>query len=151
MASRTKKPKKRTRLDAAQLLPEVIRRLLSIYDAEVMVREVLTLAKDALGADEVSLLLLDKSGHDLVEHEVVGKKLRPTRVILRLHEEGIVGWVASHKLPQVVPDVRKDKRYFEVYPEVRSEAAVPIHSGEDPPARVSHKGYKRSSLRLNLR
>ena len=130
MASRGKKTQKRSRLDAVKLLPEVIRRLLSIHDAEIMVREVLTLANDALGADEVSLLLMDKSGHTLVEHDVVGKKLRPTRIILRLHEEGIVGWVASHKRPQVVPDVRKDKRYFEVHREVRSEAAVPILSGE---------------------
>ena len=130
MASRSKKPRKRSRLDAVRLLPEVVKRLLSITDAEILVREVLKLASDALGADEVSLLLMGKSGHDLVEHEVVGRKLSPTRVILRLHEEGIVGWVASHKLPQVVPDVRKDKRYFEVHSEVRSEAAVPIVAGD---------------------
>ncbi len=122
--------RKRTRLEAVKLLPEVIRRLLDISDADVLLHEVLTLASDALGSDEVSLLLLEPSGRELVEHEVIGRKLRPTRHKLRLREEGICGWVASHKLPQVVPDVRKDKRYVKVTTETRSEAAVPILVGD---------------------
>jgi putative methionine-R-sulfoxide reductase with GAF domain len=123
--------KPRTRLEAMKLLPEVIRRLLAVSDAEVLLREVCSLAKDALGADEAALLLVDPAGRDLVEHEVVGKKLRPTRMRLRIREEGIVGWVASHRLPQVVPDVRKDRRYVKVSSETRSEAAVPILSGDE--------------------
>jgi len=118
------------RLNEHALLPEVIRRLLSISDPEVMVRQVVGFARETLGADEVSLLLLDPSGRDLIEHEVVGKKLRPTRHRLRIPEEGIAGWVASHRLPQVVPDVRKDKRYVKAQGEMRSEAAVPILSGD---------------------
>jgi sigma-B regulation protein RsbU (phosphoserine phosphatase) len=125
-----KKTTKKSRLEAVKVLPEVIRRLLSISDPEVLLREVLTLANDALGADEVSLLLLDPSGHDLVEHEVVGRKLRPTRHRLRVREEGIAGWVASQRLPQVVADVRKDQRYVKAQSDTRSEAAVPIIVGE---------------------
>jgi putative methionine-R-sulfoxide reductase with GAF domain len=124
------KKKKKTRLEAETLLPEVIRRLLSISEPEVLLRQVLTLANEALGADEVSLLLLDASGHELVEHEVVGKKLRPTRDRRRRLEEGIVGWVASHRLPQVVADVRMDQRCPKGQGDTRSEAAVPILSGE---------------------
>ncbi len=127
MAVMPSRAAKITRLNAERLAPQVIRRLLSISDAEVLLHEVCTLANDALGADEVSLMLLDKTGHELVEHEVVGKKLRPTRVTLRLQEaEGIASWVAKRRVPAVVADVRKDKRYFQVDSEVRSEAAVPI-------------------------
>jgi len=122
--------KKKTRLEAVKLLPQVIRRLLSISDPDVLLHEVCALASEALGADEVSLLLLDPAGHELVEHEVVAKKLRPTRYRLRMHEEGIVGWVASHRLPQVVGDVRKDLRYVKGRSDTRSEAAVPILSGD---------------------
>jgi putative methionine-R-sulfoxide reductase with GAF domain len=122
--------KKKSRMDAVKMLPEVIRRLLSISEPELLLREVLTLANDALGAEEVSLLLLDASGHDLIEHEVVGKRLRPTRHRLRVREEGIAGWVASQRLPQVVADVRKDKRYVKAQSDTRSEAAVPIVGGE---------------------
>jgi len=141
------------RLEAMRLLPEVIRRLLAVSDADVLLREVCALAKDALGADEAALLLVDPSGRELVEHEVVGKKLRPTRVRLRIREEGIVGWVASQKLPQVVGDVRRDKRYYKVSSSTRSEAAVPILEGDRVLGVLNfdsrHLGYfRRSDLPL---
>jgi putative methionine-R-sulfoxide reductase with GAF domain len=122
--------KKKTRLDAVTLLPEVIRRLLAISDADLLLHEVCALASDALGADEVSLLLGDPSGQELIEHEVVGKKLRPTRFRLKIKDEGISGSAALKKAPQIVPDVRKDKRYVEVHADTKSEAAVPILSGD---------------------
>jgi putative methionine-R-sulfoxide reductase with GAF domain len=122
--------KKKSRLDAVRLLPEVIGRLLAISDADVLLREVCSLANDALGADEVSLLLLDPNGRDLVEYEVVGKKLLPTRKRLRLKGEGISGAAVTRREAQVVSDVRKDKRYVEATSATRSEAAVPILSGD---------------------
>lgn len=121
---------KKTRLDAVKLLPEVIRRLLAIADPDELLHEVCALANSALGADEVSLLLLEPGTRELVEHEVVGKKLRPTRFRLQAGGEGICGWVASTRKPAVVADVRKDKRYLEAASDVRSEAAVPILSGD---------------------
>lgn len=122
--------KKKSRLDAVRLLPEVLRRLLAVADADLLLHEVCSLASDALGADEVSLLLVDSGGQDLIEHEVVGKKLRPTRFRLKIKGEGISGSAAMTRTAQVVPDVRKDKRYVEVRSDVRSEAAVPILSGD---------------------
>src|SRR6516164_1190478 len=122
---------KKTRMDAVKLLPEVIRRLLAIADTDLLLHEVCTLASDALGADEVSLLLIDPDGTELVEHEVVGKKLRPTRYRLKVGDQGICGTAAAKREPVVVADVRRDKRYDEVHPEMRSEAAMPILSGEE--------------------
>jgi putative methionine-R-sulfoxide reductase with GAF domain len=118
-------------MDAVKLLPEVIRRLLAIADTDLLLHEVCTLASDALGADEVSLLLIDPDGTELVEHEVVGKKLRPTRYRLKVGDQGICGRAAAKRDPVVVADVRKDKRYVEVHPEMRSEAAMPILSGDE--------------------
>jgi sigma-B regulation protein RsbU (phosphoserine phosphatase) len=118
-------------MDAVKLLPEVIRRLLAISDTDLLLHEVCALASDALGADEVSLLLSDPDGAELVEHEVVGKKLRPTRYRLKVGDQGICGSAAAKRLPVVVSDVRSDKRYVEVHPEMRSEAAMPILSGEE--------------------
>jgi putative methionine-R-sulfoxide reductase with GAF domain len=118
-------------MDAVKLLPEVIRRLLAIADTDLLLHEICALASDALGADEVSLLLVDNDGDELVEHEVVGKKLRPTRYRLKIKDEGICGSAASKRLPVVVADVRKDKRYVEVHEDMRSEAAMPILSGDD--------------------
>lgn len=125
------KGSKKTRMDAVKLLPEVIRRLLAISDIDLLLHEVCGLASEALGADEVSLLLIDPDGTELVEHEVVGKKLRPTRYRLKIRDQGICGSAAAKRQPQVVADVRKDKRYVEVHSDMRSEAAVPILSGDD--------------------
>jgi putative methionine-R-sulfoxide reductase with GAF domain len=118
-------------MDAVKLLPEVIRRLLAVADTDLLLHEICSLASDALGADEVSLLLIDPDGTELVEHEVVGKKLRPTRYRLKVKDEGICGSAASKRQPVVVSDVRKDKRYVEVHSDMRSEAAMPILSGDE--------------------
>lgn len=125
------KGNKKTRMDAVKLLPEVIRRLLAVSDTDLLLHEVCALASDALGADEVSLLLMDSDGSELVEHEVVGKKLRPTRYRLKVKDQGICGSAASKRQPVVVADVKKDKRYVEVHPDMRSEAAMPILSGDE--------------------
>jgi len=46
-------------------------------------------------------------------------------------ERGIVSWVARNKHYALVDDVRNDPRYYEAFPETRSEIAVPIlFSGE---------------------
>lgn len=118
------------RLDAVKMLPEVIGRLLTISDADVLLHEVCQVADDAVGADEVSLLLMDADGQTLVEHEVVGKKLRPTRHRLGLKDRGLSVSAAVSRKAIVAPDVRKDKRYFAIDSEVKSEAALPILSGD---------------------
>lgn len=40
--------------------------------------------------------------------------------------EGITGWVAATSQPARVGDVRRDKRYISIRPEVQSELAVPL-------------------------
>jgi sigma-B regulation protein RsbU (phosphoserine phosphatase) len=40
--------------------------------------------------------------------------------------QGIVGWVAKHGEPVIVPDVRKDNRYVMARSETRSELAAPL-------------------------
>jgi putative methionine-R-sulfoxide reductase with GAF domain len=121
---------KKARMDAARLLPELIERLVTISNADELLHEVCRLADEAVGADEVSLLLLDEAGEALVEHEVVGRKLRPTRERLELKGKGLSVSAATARKTVVVPDVRKDKRYRAVDKDTRSEAAVPILSGE---------------------
>jgi putative methionine-R-sulfoxide reductase with GAF domain len=118
------------RLDATKRLPEVVGRLLAITDPDALIHEVCRLADEAMGADEVSLLLLDAEGQALVEHEVVGKRLRPTRFRLGLKDRGISVTAAATRSTVVVPDVRRDKRYVQADGDTRSEAAAPILVGE---------------------
>lgn len=43
---------------------------------------------------------------------------------------GVVGWVAEHRQPLLVPDVRLEPRYSTVSPRTRSELAVPLTVGD---------------------
>jgi len=117
-------------LDAVKILPEVVRRLLTIQGPDDLLPEVLSLCRTFIKADEVSLLLLERDGKEMVEHTVSGVKLRPTRHRVRVGLEGVTGWVAGKQKAQIVPDVRKDSRYVQVDPKRRSEAAIPIMSGD---------------------
>lgn len=45
---------------------------------------------------------------------------------IRIGAEGICGWVASHGMPQVIPNVGVDPRYLSCSPVIRSEIVVPI-------------------------
>lgn len=118
----------RKKLDAAKALPGVVRRLLAISDPDELLAQTLAVCREALGADEVSLLLVDDD--DLVEHDVVGKRLRKERYRVRIGEEGVTGISAAHRQPIIVSDVRKDRRYKKITDATRSEAAIPIVAGE---------------------
>lgn len=82
-----------------------------------------------------SLLLLDPLTNELVfeiVHGGAGESLLHKR--MRSHQ-GIVGWVTQHNLPLLVPDVRKDPRWFKEFDEntqfvTRSILAVPIQVAE---------------------
>ncbi len=43
--------------------------------------------------------------------------------------QGILGWVAQHGEPLLVPDVEKDPRYVAAFPGIRSEMCVPLKVG----------------------
>jgi len=49
---------------------------------------------------------------------------------IAIGREGITGWVARHKKPVYVPDVRKDSRYIRGITRGRSEIAVPLLIGK---------------------
>ncbi|MEL6673900.1 MAG: GAF domain-containing protein [Bacteroidota bacterium] len=42
------------------------------------------------------------------------------------YDQGIVGWVATHKKPLKIADVSKDERYFPGVPKTKSELCLPI-------------------------
>jgi len=123
--------KKARTLDAVKILPSVIRRLLNIQHPDDLLPEVIGLCREFLGCEEVALLLAEPDGKTLTEHTVVGAKLRRVHNRMRVGIEGITGWAAGRRKTLLVPDVRKDSRYVQEDPKRRSEAAVPILSGDE--------------------
>lgn len=128
-ATKVRRRVKRRRLNAASLLPQVIRQLVTT-ESDLLLDEICRLARTAMGADEVDLFLMEPDGKTIREHEVAGRKLRATRHRLQVHSEGVAGWVAGKKRPCIISDVRKNRRYIPTDPGMRSEAAVPIWVGK---------------------
>jgi sigma-B regulation protein RsbU (phosphoserine phosphatase) len=130
----TKKPDgdgTKARVSLSAVLLEVNRRVLGSLDLETILGEVGEVTQKLLGADDVSLLLVDPHGKELVEHMIVSRRRAPdNRYRIRIRQEGITGWVAENRKPQVVADVRKDKRYVPTSDKIRSEAAVPVMAGD---------------------
>ncbi len=124
------KPRASKALEISGPLAEAIHRLHQDADPEHLLVEAAKLARKAVKADEVALLLVDPTGRELIEHAVVGAQLRPSTFRMRVGAEGITGWVAGHGKTAIVPDVSKDSRYVQANSRVRSEAAVPILRGD---------------------
>jgi GAF domain-containing protein len=88
-----------------------------------------------VGASDGSLLLVDDDTKEMVFAVVFGQaKDRLTGYRLP-HGQGIAGWVATHREPQIVQDVRHDTRFSPLVDETfdfqtRSLAAMPLLDGE---------------------
>lgn len=118
-------------MSLSDLLVEVNRRWLSTLDLEKIVPEVVSVTQAAFRADDVSLLLVDPNGKELVEHVIVSRRRAPdNRFRIRIQAEGITGWVASHRQSQFIEDVTRDKRYICASTRIQSEAALPILAGD---------------------
>lgn len=97
----------------------------------VRLEETLDAAADALASalpgTHIALLLLDpESGTLRME---AGNLPAGARNLHLRPGQGIAGWVVQHGEPLLVPDVRRDPRYIEVIPDVRSELCVPLAAG----------------------
>lgn len=115
-------------------LIEVSREIIAILNPETLVEQVVTLMYQSLGYEYVHLFLLDATGQRIILRGGLwqGQSADPGDVrVLRVGEEGIVGWVAARGEPAVVADVGSDARYrpHPALPHIRSEMAVPLRVG----------------------
>jgi GAF domain-containing protein len=110
-------------------ITQVITSSVAIKEGELF-ELILERGLEFVGTDIGWLYLVDRATNSLriessrgIEEEEAG--------IIRKVGEGITGWVAEHGIPQNVPDVGKDHRYFHARgPKVRSEIVVPLKYGE---------------------
>lgn len=124
-----------------QALRESVRALSKLYylsqnitpDTDVLrlLSHILDSAMQVLKASDGSLMLVDEQTNELVfavvrgeaADRLVGYRLPPG--------QGIAGWVAANKQPQIVMDVRRDPRFFSTVDEAfhfrtRSMVCVPL-------------------------
>lgn len=116
-------------------LQDVINRLSPETDVIVLLDDVLASALAAVGTADGSLLLVDEETDELV-FAVVHGSARESLTGFRLTlGEGVAGWVAEHRKPAVIDDVRSDPRFSSRVDETfgfqtRSMAAVPLLDGD---------------------
>ncbi len=96
-----------------------------------MLSDILEAALVVLKASDGSLMLVDEETGNLV-FAVARGEVADQLIGFRIPRgQGIVGWVAEHREPQIVRDVRLDPRFFDRVDELfgfktRSMVAVPI-------------------------
>jgi sigma-B regulation protein RsbU (phosphoserine phosphatase) len=113
------------------VLNDISREITSILDPNDLLERIAQLLKRVIDFQMFSILLWnDRTQH--FEHSFssrFGERVIRERIIAL--GEGLIGTAAQLREPVLAPDVRKDSRYIEANPEVRSELAVPlVYKGE---------------------
>jgi sigma-B regulation protein RsbU (phosphoserine phosphatase) len=110
---------------AFETLAEIGREVAAVLDLDELLSRIAQLARRVVDYRTFGILLLNEHTAELEIKVAVqyGEKVVIPKVPLG---EGLVGYVALHKEPLLVPDVSKDPRYIKVVDDVRSELAVPM-------------------------
>jgi phosphoserine phosphatase RsbU/P len=113
------------------VLNDISREITSILDPDDLLQRIDHLLKRVIDFQMFSILLWN-SRTQLFEHRFssrFGERVTRERTIAL--GEGLIGSAAQLREPILAPDVRKDPRYVEANPEVRSELSVPlVYKGE---------------------
>jgi len=113
------------------VLNDISREITSILDPNDLLERIAHLLKRVVDFQMFSILLWNDRT-ERFEHTFssrFGERVLRERTIAL--GEGLIGTSAQHREPVLAPDVRKDSRYIEANPEVRSELAVPlVYKGE---------------------
>ncbi len=107
------------------LLYDASQAVLSTFDLDEVLQQILIIAGDYFHLENVAILLLDKETNALRPRCQVGWDEGCDKISLPLGT-GITGNAAVQKRPLYVPDVSKDSRYIPSAAKTRSELAVPL-------------------------
>ena len=105
------------------ILYDVSQAVLSTFDLDEVLTQILMIAKDYFRVENCAILLLDPADQKLK----VRKEFGGSRLDIEIPVgKGIIGSSAKRKLPVYVPDVSKDPRYIKTFAATRSELAIPL-------------------------
>ena len=123
--------------DSLMLFYDLVHRLNSTLDLEVVLRQVIEQVNQFLNTDATSVSLLDAESQELVIQMTVGQASDPQPGLRLPPYAGIAGWVVRHAEPLLVADAQQDQRF---YPSVdqrtgfstRALICVPLLSKDQP-------------------
>jgi len=118
-------PQKAAPMQKVAILYDVSQAVLSTFDLDEVLSQILMIAKDYFRVENCAILLLDPADQKLkVRKEFGGNRIAQGVAIP--FGRGIIGTAAKRKLPVYAPDVSKDSRYIKNFPDTRSELAIPL-------------------------
>jgi signal transduction histidine kinase len=99
--------------DTLETLHDIAVETTSTLDRDALLESSLGALAKLVGVEHGSIMLVEAETDHLIDCAVLGRKdsLGYTRFAMG---QGIVGWVAQHKKPAVVPDISKDPRWVEL-------------------------------------
>jgi len=107
------------------ILYDASQAVLSTFDLDEVLRQILAIARDYFHLQNVAILLLDKDAQHLCVRSQVGWDSDYDRTPMRLGD-GLIGAAAQQKRPIYAADVTKDRRYVCCAKSTRSELAIPL-------------------------
>ena len=119
------------RVQEVTALYEVGRGLIRTMDLDQLLEDTLEALSQSPGYSNCAILLADAATGTLYTRAARGPRKEALEGLrLRIGQDSIAGWVAAHRTPLNVPDVRADPRYAEGTSSPRSELAVPMMIGD---------------------
>jgi len=111
-------------MQKVSILYDASQTVLSTFDLDEVLQQILTIARDYFHVQNVAILLVDKE-NELYVRRQVGWDEGEDQIRLPIGK-GITGSAAQQKRPIYAPDVSKDSRYVSSAKDTRSEVAVPL-------------------------
>lgn len=112
------------------ILYDASQAVLSTFDLDEVLRQILAIMRDYFHLQNVSIFLLDKEKQELVVKSHLGWGPGRENTIIPLGT-GLTGTAAREKRPIYAPDVSKDPRYLCRWSKTQSELAVPLMVREE--------------------
>ena len=99
----------------------------AVLDLGTLLKRIVTIIRDVMGYYMVSILLPAEKSSELRVGAHSGYAVDITGMTIPIGR-GITGWVFTHGVPQIIPDVKADQRYIGLDDQVRAELAFPLIS-----------------------
>ena len=112
------------------ILYDASQAVLSTFDLDEVLRQILTIARDYFHLENVAILLLDKEKQELFVRCQCGWDAGHEKDRLPL-DQGITGTAARQKRPIYAADVAKDPRYVCSAESTKSELAIPLMARDE--------------------
>ncbi len=108
------------------VLLEVTRGLSSTFDLDEVMEAIFSSLRQVVEFDAAAIYLANPTTEVLEMASCAGYPDGSEEAFELQVGQGIVGWVAKHGSPVIVPDVRQDSRYVSARVRTRSEVAAPM-------------------------